>query len=189
MIIVFDTETTGLLEPEAADIKLQPHIIEFAAIKLENTASDLADQCILSVVDRLEFKCNPGIPLPAIITKITGLKDEDLADAPPLIEKIGELQEFFVGATTLVAHNAGFDVGVLWYELVRLGLEKKFPWPARHICTVESTMQIKGKRMNLSSLHEHLFSEKFAGAHRAMVDVEALTKCFIKLVDDGEIVL
>jgi DNA polymerase III epsilon subunit-like protein len=77
----------------------------------------------------------------------------------------------------------------MWYELVRLGLHRKFPWPPRHICTVESTMQIKGHRLHLANLHEHLFGEKFAGAHRAMVDVEALTRCFIKLVQDGEIVL
>lgn len=184
MIIVLDTETTGLLEPEAADISLQPHIIEFAAIKLNNTP----DGGIFEL-DRIEFKCNPEMPLPAIITKITGLKDEDLAGAPLLIDKVGELQEFFVGSRVLVAHNAGFDVGVLWYELVRLGLQKKFPWPPRHICTVESTMQIKGHRLNLANLHGHLFGEKFAGAHRAMVDVEALTRCFEKLVKDGEIVL
>ena len=184
MIIVFDTETTGLLEPEAADIKLQPRIIEFAAIKLSNTPEGG-----LVKVDRIEFKCNPEMLLPAIITKITGLKDEDVVDAPKLIEKIGELQEFFVGSRTLVAHNAGFDVGVMWYELVRLGLQKKFPWPPRHICTVESTMQIKGHRLHLADLHEHLFGEKFAGAHRAMVDVEALNRCFIKLVQDGEIIL
>lgn len=185
MIIVLDTETTGLLEPEAADIKLQPRIIEFAAIKLHQPAGGSE----LMEVGRIEFKCNPEMPLPAIITKITGLKDEDVADAPKLIEKVGELQEFFVGSRALVAHNAGFDVGVMWYELVRLGLQKKFPWPPRHICTVESTMQIKGHRLHLSNLHEHLFGEKFAGAHRAMVDVEALTRCFIKLVQDGEIVL
>mgnify|MGYP001558620688 FL=1 len=184
MIIVLDTETTGLLEPEATDIKLQPKIIEFAAIKLDHTADHR-----LVEVDRIEFKCNPEMPLPAIITKITGLKDEDVANAPKLIEKIGELQEFFVGSQALVAHNAGFDVGIIWYELVRLGLQKKFPWPPRHICTVESTMQIKGHRLHLADLHKHLFGEKFAGAHRAMVDVEALTRCFIKLVQDGEIIL
>lgn len=180
MIIVLDTETTGLLEPEAADIKLQPRIIEFAAIKLDHELVEL---------DRIEFKCNPEMPLPAIITKITGLKDEDVLGAPKLIEKISELQEFFVGSRVLVAHNAGFDVGVIWYELLRLGLHRKFPWPPRHICTVESTMQIKGHRLHLADLHEHLFGEKFAGAHRAMVDVEALTRCFIKLVQDGEIIL
>ena len=180
MIIVLDTETTGLLEPEAADIKLQPKIIEFAAIKLNHELVEL---------DRIEFKCNPEMPLPAIITKITGLKDEDVASEPKLIEKIGELQEFFVGSRVLVAHNAGFDVGVIWYELLRLELHRKFPWPPRHICTVENTMQIKGHRLHLANLHEHLFGEKFAGAHRATVDVEALTRCFIKLVQDGEIIL
>ncbi len=180
MIIILDTETTGLLAPDAADVREQPRIIEFAAIKFDGQ---------LEEVSRLEFKVNPEIPLPAIITKITGLKDEDLADAPKLIEKVGELQEFFVGSRGLVAHNAGFDVGVIWYELVRLGLEKKFPWPPRHICTVESTMQIKGHRLHLADLHEHLFGEKFAGAHRAMVDVEALVRCFKKLVADGEIIL
>lgn len=180
MIIVFDTETTGLLAPEAADISLQPRIIEFAAIKLDAELNEAA---------RIEFKCNPGVPIPKEVTKITGLKDEDVASAPLLIEKITELQQFFTGCRALVAHNAGYDVGVLWYELVRLELQKKFPWPMRHICTVESTMQIKGHRLNLSKLHEHLFNEEFPSAHRAMADVEALARCFKMLVANGEIIL
>ena len=180
MIVVMDTEATELLAPEASDINLQPHIMEFAGIKLDKQMNE---------VERISFLVTPPISVPPEVIKITGLMDEMLKDAGALITHMSKLQKFFVGSEILVAHNASYDVGVLSYELQRLGLQNKFPWPPRHICTVESTMQIRGYRLNLAKLHEHLFNQKFEGAHRALADTEALLKCFRKLVDDGEIVL
>ena len=40
-IIMFDTETTGLLLPEGAPLENQPQIIEFAAIAMDNTSKKL----------------------------------------------------------------------------------------------------------------------------------------------------
>ena len=110
-MIFFDTETTGLLMPDASDIALQPHIIEFAAIKSDEN---------LEEVSRIEFFVKPPISIPAEVTKITGLTDEHVKDAEPLISRMVEIQEFFLGEKILVAHNVSYDVGVLHYELNRL---------------------------------------------------------------------
>ena len=50
-MIVFDLETTGLPKAEGSDLDMQPRIIEFGAIKVDDN---------LEEVDRLEFFCNPG---------------------------------------------------------------------------------------------------------------------------------
>ena len=95
-MIVIDLETTGLLMPEASDLKEQPYIIEFAGIKLDNNFKS---------IDSLEFFVNPGFPLPEQIIKITNIKDDDLKDKPPFVSYFDKLAEFFLGEDTIVAHN------------------------------------------------------------------------------------
>ena len=68
-MIVFDLETTGLPKAEGSDLNIQPKIIEFGAIKVDDDFKE---------VDRLEFMCNPGHDLDPKITKITGITDEML---------------------------------------------------------------------------------------------------------------
>ena len=54
-----------------------------------------------------------------MITQITGITQEMVANAPRIEEVMPELLEFLEGAV-VVAHNAAFDVGFLNYELQRL---------------------------------------------------------------------
>jgi DNA polymerase III alpha subunit (gram-positive type) len=173
-IIVFDTETTGLAKPNIVDVSEQPKIIEFAAIKL--------DAETLEEIDRIDFIVNPQEQIPSEITKITGLKNEDLIGEKPFIDHLEKLQEFFIGSKYLVAHNIAFDVKMLFFELKRLKRFTKFPWPPVQICTVNQTMSLANRRLNLTALHKILLGKEFEGAHRAMVDVEALTRCFKELV-------
>jgi len=44
MTIIFDTETTGLPVNSIIDIKKQPEIIEFAAIKIDDETLDEIDR-------------------------------------------------------------------------------------------------------------------------------------------------
>jgi len=172
-VIVFDPETTGLVEPEAIPLKKQPQIIEFAAIKLDNET--------LEEVERFQFLCNPGKELPPQIVKITGINDRMLKGKPSFAHYYNDLVKFFLGEDQLVAHNCSFDVDLMRFELMRMGKLLQFPWPPTHLCTVEKTMPIKGNRLSLTKLHEYLFDKPFPSAHRAMVDVEALTRCVIEL--------
>lgn len=173
MIIVFDTETTGLLNPESAPLESQPRIIEFAAIKLDNDLKEL---------ERLEFICNPQCKLSDKITEITGLRDSDVEDKPLFSAFYEQLCNFFLGCDTGIAHNYTFDLGMLRYEMTRMGKQFMFPWPFKTVCTVEKTMHIRGHRLNLTKLHHHCTGEDHInGAHRAMADVEALLRCVKKL--------
>jgi DNA polymerase III epsilon subunit-like protein len=81
-MILFDLETTGLPKAEGSDLDIQPHIIEFGAIKLDDE---------LKEISRIEFLCNPGQPLEPIITKITGLTDADLKDERPFVAYYNEV--------------------------------------------------------------------------------------------------
>ena len=162
-MIVFDLETTGLPKAEGSELDLQPKIIEFGAIRF--TDGNFEEY------DRLEFMCNPGHNLDPKITKITGISD--LKDKKPFIHHYKDLCKFFLGETSMAAHNLPFDRKVLRFELERLDKVTKFPWPMEHICTVEVGQSVWGKMRKLGDIYEELFGKKIEGAHRSLNDVEA----------------
>ena len=168
-MIFFDLETTGLPKAEGSDLDMQPKIIEFGAIKLDEG---------LVESDRIEFLCNPGYPLEPIITKITGIKDEDLKDEKPFIANYQRVCEFFLGEKTVVAHNLPFDRKILKFELERLDKLTKFPWPYEHICTVEIGEGVWGKKRKLGDIYAEISGKKIEGAHRSTADIEAMIEIF-----------
>lgn len=179
-MLIFDTETTGLPSASIVKLELQPKIIEFAAIKI--------DDVTLEETGRLEFLCNPGEKLDKRITEITGLTDANLENEKPFGFYYQKLVDFFFGEKYIFAHNIAFDMNLLTLELRRLGMQYKFPYPSTQICTVTQTIKLQGYRLNLSKLHQKLFGFDFEEKHRAMGDVEALTKCVRELLQKKIIV-
>ena len=171
-VLVFDTETTGLLAPKAARISRQPFIIEFYGEIIGG--------------DAYHYLFNPGTKLPPKITMITGLRDNDLKDAPPFQKTAKKIVKIIESADVIVAHNFSFDKGIIEINLAREKLDPP-KWP-REICTVEATEHLYGRRMSLSDLYTELFNDTFK-AHRAKEDVKALVRIFQKLLEDGEIIL
>lgn len=164
-MIIFDTETTGLPQPDRTPLDKHPEIIEFAAVKVNDE---------WEVVDQIEFFCKPAHcnSLPDKIKKITGIQDEDLVDQKPFKFHYKSLVEFFIGERSMLAHNCAFDAYMLHTELLRLDKVSKFPWPPVHLCTVERSMHIQGKRSSLDYLVKHyLDRDERKGSHRALVDV------------------
>lgn len=165
MIAIFDTETTGLVKNSSVKLVDQPYMIEFAGVLL-------ADDDTIS--EELTFICNPRIKIEPIITKITGLKQEDLDKHPAFgTEQADKLQGFFGKAQLAVAHNFTFDKAIVSFSFQRL--ERQLTWPEKVLCTVEATEHLKGRRLKLHELHSLLLGREFEGAHRAMADVKALT--------------
>jgi DNA polymerase III epsilon subunit-like protein len=168
-MIIFDTETTGLHKPESIPLNQQPEIIEFGMLRLDD---DLAE------VGQLWFLCRPKIwwPLPPEIPKITGITDEMLQEEKPFSFYVPQIRQFARSEEVWASHNAPFDRGMLLFELRRLDMVTKFPWPDRHICTVETTFQIKGRRMKMEELYTYLFGRPANQTHRAIDDCRQLAE-------------
>ena len=173
-IIVFDTETTGLQKPSIIPLDQHPKIVEFAAIKLNSET--------LEEEGRFEFLCNPKCEIPQEVIRVHHITNEMVKNEKTFEEKSIELEEFFKDCEMVVAHNISFDKYMIDTEYKRLG--KEFNWPKKLVCTVNRTYSLLGYRLSMSKLYDYLFHETFEGAHRAMVDIEALTKCFVKLVKE-----
>ena len=106
--ISLDTETTGL-EPGK-----NSRLIEIACCKVVNNklTEDIFHQYI-----------NPTISV-GISEEITGIGNDMLKDKPIFSEIARELLEFIKGST-LVVHNASFDLSFLNYELELAGLDTR----------------------------------------------------------------
>ena len=159
-MIIFDLETTGLLAPSCSPLEKQPKIIEIGAYNVTNE-------------DSISQLINPNEKLVPKITKITGIKDEELLGKPTFKDFLPTLAAFFQGSKTVIAHNAPFDCGVLRVELERCG-DLDFPWPKRTVCTVQEYRAKFGYRPKLGQLYKKLTGEKLNQTHRAIEDVMAL---------------
>ncbi|WOV84702.1 exonuclease domain-containing protein [Sporosarcina jeotgali] len=94
--VVLDFETTGLRA--GAD-----KIIQIGAIRYFNHWKD----------EEMDALINPQRYISPTITRITGISNEMVEEAPTIDEKIEELIEF-IGELPIIAHNASFDMGFLY---------------------------------------------------------------------------
>jgi DNA polymerase III epsilon subunit len=158
--VVFDLETTGLSPISDA-------ILEIGAMVVEN--GELTDRVFQSFV-------NPGFPIPWHITRINGINDAMVQDARTIGKVMPEFLEFIEGST-LVAHNASFDMGFIAANTRRLGL----PMPAAATCTVELSRRLfpRERRHNLDAVCQRL-NLRVAARHRALADVELTAKAFLR---------
>ena len=110
-LVLFDTETTGL-------IYSRDEIIEFAAVVLELRDGKLT---VLREYDEL-IRLTPGNTIPPEIQNLTGITNEDVEARGISKEQLcRDLQEMIIDGTLLVAYNAHFDLSFLYYLLLRNG--------------------------------------------------------------------
>ncbi len=177
-IAFVDTETTDLTGPEILPLDKQPHCYEYYSSLCEWDSCEFK----LDQISEIDVLMKPPIPIPDISSKITGIKDEDVAGCKPFSFYAADIRDQLSEADIFVAHNASFDMEIISHEFKRLGLEV----PAVGVmCTVEQTEWLKGYRLRLGDLHSELFGEAFEGSHRAKVDVDAMKRCFVELAKRG----
>lgn len=103
---VFDTETTGF------SIGANDRLIEIGAVHVEN----------LQVTDKtFQTFVNPNRLIPENITKLTGIENHMVQDAPGALQSIEDFFTFIQGSGSdgLVGHYISFDLMVLKKELAR----------------------------------------------------------------------
>ncbi len=106
-LVVVDVETTGWLDEAAS-------ITEIGAVRLRAGAPAAEFSALV----------NPGTPIPADITGLTGITDAMVAGAPAIGEVLPGFLDFARGGI-IVAHNAPFDIGFLTAACLDCGV----PWP------------------------------------------------------------
>lgn len=104
--VAFDTETTGLYPSSEA-------LVEIAAVRFD---------LVSGAREYFQTLVNPGRPIPFMATRIHGISDEMVFDAPRVEQAMPQFLQFIQGAIP-VAHNAPFDIGFISLHALRAGLE------------------------------------------------------------------
>ena len=161
--IVFDTETTGFGVEEH-------RIIEIGCVEMINRLPS----------GRVFHKyLNPEREIDFGATKVHGITNEKVADAPLFRDIVEDLLDFF-GDSPLVAHNAEFDYSFMNKELERLGLP---PLGNEMVDTlVIARQKLPGQRHNLDSLCKFYDIDTSARTfHGALLDAQLLADVYVEL--------
>jgi len=176
--LLFDTETTGLIENGLRPLIHQAEVIEFYSCMADLRTGEIQDDFEAMIKPRTRMSQE------TIEKTKTKLSNEMLEGAPSFESLADKIKDIIETAPLVIAHNASFDKEIISIEMQRCG--KQVRWPPV-VCTIEQTMHLKGFRLSLSNLHLHLFNEEFIDAHRAKADVKALLRCCTELYARGEI--
>ena len=110
-LVLFDTETTGLLYN-------RDEIIEFAAVIVERINGV---PTVIREYDEL-VSLSPGGFVPPKIEQLTGISTQDIRERGlPKTRVCRDIAEMIQGNTLLLAYNAHFDLSFLFYMLLRDG--------------------------------------------------------------------
>lgn len=186
MYLIYDTETNGLhgTEPHLPAVINQPRLTQLGFILLDNKFREVTRYNQLIYPD--------GWTIPNYLFFIeNGHSTQRCFDfGVPVHEALTRFRDAVDCCKFTVAHNAAFDYRVIVGELIRAKVTPAHK--PQHLCSMVLTTEFVNlpgkKKPKLIELYRHLFNEDFDGAHDAMADVEALTMCFIELVQRGVIV-
>jgi DNA polymerase III epsilon subunit family exonuclease len=158
MFICLDLETTGL-NPKT------DHIIEVAIVRFDTKG----------VIDRWSSLVKPPIPIPEFTTRLTGIDDSMVKDAPSLDELRTEILEK-VGDLPVMGHFISFDLGFLNEHGFNLSNAQ-----------LDTCQFVQILLPNEASYSLEVLTKKFnivqEDAHRALDDVEANIELCWKLFD------
>ena len=165
-LIVLDTETTGI------DPKEGHRIIEVGAVQIENRE-----------ITNVEFHkyVQPNRTVGDSV-KVHGITDKFLINKPQFSQVSDDLLSFIEGST-LIIHNAPFDLGFLNHELTLNGVKKKI----QDFCTIIDTLELSKKQRpgtmhNLDALCRRFGIDTSARTrHGALLDAQILAQVYLAM--------
>lgn len=169
-VIILDTETTGISPNDGH------RIVEVGCLELVNYRKG----------DKRQWYLNPEREIPREATKIHGITNEQVANAPRF-QDIAEDFLDFIKSDKLVIHNAGFDMGFLNMELVQ-----KCGLPAittdRAIDTLAmARKKFPGAPASLDALcRRYKIDNSNRTFHGALLDSELLAEVYIELMGGNQ---
>lgn len=165
-LIVFDLETTGL------DL-VKDRVIQMSYIKIHPDGKE----------ERMNMFFNPERSIPQEVTKLTGITNEDVKDAPRFADKAKDLEKVFEGCDFAGFNSNHFDIPMLAEEFLRAGVD--FDFSMCHLVDVQTIFH-KMERRNLSAAYKFYCGRKMEDdfeAHRADQDTEATYKVLMGQLD------
>ena len=162
-LVFIDLETTGV--NPASD-----RIIDMAALKAN----------VNGTIETKTWRVNPGIPIPEATTKIHGIKNEDVADAPLFAAVAPQILDF-IGAADLGGYNSTrFDIPLLIEEFMRADFD--FDLKNRKLIDAQHIFYMMEPR-TLSAAYKFYCGKKLENAHSAVADITATYEVFLAQIE------
>jgi DNA polymerase III epsilon subunit-like protein len=206
LILVFDTETTGLPNTKILDsnnVELWPSIVQFSYILYDTDKHKIIKKgnYIINIPDHVIISPD-AIKVHKITKQMCELK------GTPIKDVLDEFHKLFLKADIVIGHNIEFDLNMIKSEYYRIMLNEcdyncrrkylkrieKYNKKENICCTMKETScicnikacsKIDGKEFikfpKLVELHFVLFGITPKGAHNALNDVLICLRCFCKL--------
>ena len=186
-ILVFDTETSGLIPKKYESLTECPYILQLACILVDTDGSkvinkiDSINEIVNAPIDKLDDK----------VMEITGLTIEKVKSGVDIVPLLYKLKNMIDECDVLVAHNLEFDSNMIKLECIRNNIELNVSKSC--YCTMKKSTQLCrlekensfGKYLKwptLEELHKHLFPEfKVNNLHDAYVDTLLCLRCYLML--------
>ena len=161
---VVDVETTGI-SPRVNNI------IEIGLVKISN----------LNIVEKFHSLINPARNIPYYISKITGITNNEVFNAP-FFEEIADDISSFILTGILTGHNISFDKSFLKKEFISC---ERTNINNLTICTHKLAQRLypELRKKSLSSICRHLKLHN-RNAHRALPDAEVTAQVFLRMLDE-----
>ena len=175
-VFIADTETTGLIDPQACEIgwlHVQDTLAEFKQAVVDNPVAFLSDNSYFLSVYEQRFRPTKAIELQA--SKVTGIYMKDVLHCPSITTF-----EFPKSVKYMIGHNIAYDHRVFGKPDVKL------------ICTKELAQLVfpkdKGlKSHKLTTIIEWLYPEDgatlVANAHGAVLDCKLVYLVLLKVLE------
>lgn len=160
--VVFDLETTGIN-------CMSDSIIEISAVQVKNR----------TVTETFSTLVNPGCPIPYDATRVNGITDEMVEDAPSLADVLPQFLEF-VSDHVLIGHNIhSFDLKFIYKAAwALLGREVTNDYLDTLYMARQCLPQLRHHK--LTDLAQY-FQIDTKGAHRALQDCMMNQQCYEKM--------
>ena len=168
--VVLDTETTGL-NPDDGD-----RIVEIGCVELLNH---------LPTGEEFHTYINPGMTMPESAFKIHGLSDEFLRDKPGITDVLDAFLDF-LGSSTLVIHNAEFDLKFLRREISVVGGSRELKNQVVDTLS-EARKKFPGAQASLDALCRRFkIDNSDRELHGALKDARILSKVYFELLGGSQ---
>jgi DNA polymerase-3 subunit epsilon len=162
--VVVDLETTGASPRTEA-------ITEIGALRLRGG----------QLLGTFETLVNPGVPVPPMITVLTGITDAMLLPAPKIDEVLPAFLEFAHGSV-IVGHNVRFDVSFLDAACDALGYPRLMHRRVDTVALARRLIRDEVPNLRLSTLARH-FRTAVEPVHRAYADASATSEVLHALIE------
>ena len=187
IVIVFDTETTGLPQgwntpPTESD--KYPHIVQISYM-LYDTNLDKTVACEDHIIN-----LSASVDLPIESVRIHGITRARMkSKGIPIEHALDDFEEALAEADLVVGHNVRFDKNMVLAEAHRCGRPLTFAKKDEYCtmlngveeCKIKKEGKSQFKYPNLSELYSHFFGEMPRGVHDSMADVVYTLRCFLAL--------